>query len=65
MDLDPSRYGEEDRREIDPPIQVVAATWSAGGHLDWWCQRNAKSGGAACAVQTVGSGGSERVIFVL
>jgi hypothetical protein len=33
-DLDPSQYGEADRR--DPPIEVEAATWSAGGTLDWW-----------------------------
>ena len=35
-DFDPSRYGEEDRREVDPPIQVEMATWSPGGDLDWW-----------------------------
>jgi hypothetical protein len=27
---------EADRREVDPPIQVESATWSAGGQLDWW-----------------------------
>jgi hypothetical protein len=36
MQLDPSQYSEADRREVDPPIQVDAATWSAGGTLDWW-----------------------------
>jgi hypothetical protein len=36
MDLDPSQYGEADRREVDPPIEVESATWSAGGTLDWW-----------------------------
>jgi hypothetical protein len=35
-DLDPSQYGEADRREVDPPIEVQADTWSAGGTLDWW-----------------------------
>jgi hypothetical protein len=25
-----------DRREVDPPIEVESATWSAGGQLDWW-----------------------------
>jgi hypothetical protein len=35
-DLDPSQYGETDRREVDPPIEVDAATWSPGGQLDWW-----------------------------
>jgi hypothetical protein len=36
MDLDPSQYGEADSREVDPPIEVESATWSAGGTLDWW-----------------------------
>ena len=35
-DLDPSQYGEADRREVNPPIEVESATWSAGGTLDWW-----------------------------
>jgi hypothetical protein len=35
-DLDPNQYGEADRREVDPPIDVESATWSAGGTLDWW-----------------------------
>jgi hypothetical protein len=36
MDLDPSQYGEADRRAVDPPIRVEAATWSKAGQLDWW-----------------------------
>jgi hypothetical protein len=39
MDLsddDLERIAEADRREVDPPIQVDAAAWSAGGTLDWW-----------------------------
>jgi len=36
MDLDPSQYGEGDRRQVDPAVQVESATWSAGGTLDWW-----------------------------
>jgi hypothetical protein len=35
-DLDPNQYGEADRREVNPPIQVQSAAWSAGGKLDWW-----------------------------
>jgi hypothetical protein len=35
-DLDPSQYGEADRREVNPPIEVESATWSADGMLDWW-----------------------------
>ena len=34
-DLDPSQYGEADRREVNPPLEVESA-WSAGGTLDWW-----------------------------
>jgi hypothetical protein len=30
------RRAEEDRREVNPPIEVESATWSAGGTLDWW-----------------------------
>jgi len=32
MDFDPTQYPEADRREVDPPIQVEVAAWSAGGH---------------------------------
>jgi len=35
-DLDPSQYGEADRREVDPPIEVEVATWLVAGQLDWW-----------------------------
>jgi hypothetical protein len=35
-DFDPTQYGEADRREVNPPIEVESATWSAGGTLDWW-----------------------------
>jgi hypothetical protein len=35
-DLDPSQYGEADRRAVDPPVQVEMATWSPGSLLDWW-----------------------------
>jgi hypothetical protein len=41
-DLDPSQHGQADRREIDPPIQVEAATWSPGGQLDWWVKERQK-----------------------
>jgi len=39
MDLsddDVQQFAEADRREVDPPIEVESATWSAGGQLDWW-----------------------------
>ena len=35
-DLDPSQYTEQDRREVDPAIEVDSATWVAGDTLDWW-----------------------------
>ena len=35
-DLDPERKTPQDRREVDPPIEVAAATWSKAGRLDWW-----------------------------
>jgi hypothetical protein len=35
-DLDSDQYGEADRREVNPPIEVESATWTAGGTLDWW-----------------------------
>ena len=38
--LDPSQYDEADRREVDPPIQVEAATWAPGGQLDWWVKEH-------------------------
>jgi len=34
--LNPSQYGEADRREVNPPIEVQTATWSKAGRLDWW-----------------------------
>jgi len=36
QDLEPTQYGEADRREVNPPIQVDVATWSDVGMLDWW-----------------------------
>jgi hypothetical protein len=35
-DEDMQRLAAADRREVDPPIEVQAATWSPGGQLDWW-----------------------------
>ena len=63
-DFDPSQYGEADRREVDPPIEVESATWSAGGTLDWWVKDRLVNGTAAYAVQTGGRSGSELLIFV-
>jgi len=40
QDLDPSQYGEADRREVNPPIPVESATWSPGGTLDWWVKEH-------------------------
>jgi hypothetical protein len=35
-DKDVQQFAEADRREVDPPIEVQAATWSKAGQLDWW-----------------------------
>jgi hypothetical protein len=35
-DKDVQQFAEADRRSVDPPIEVEAATWSPGGRLDWW-----------------------------
>ena len=35
-DHDVQQRAEGDRREVNPPIEVESATWSAGGMLDWW-----------------------------
>jgi hypothetical protein len=29
-------YAEADRREVNPPVEVESAIWSAGDTLDWW-----------------------------
>jgi hypothetical protein len=34
--LDPEQKDPEDRREVNPPIEVESATRSARGTLDWW-----------------------------
>jgi hypothetical protein len=66
MDLsddDVKQRPEADRREVDPQIEVEAATWSPGGQLDWWV-KNGESGAAGCAVLTAVNGGSGLLIFV-
>ena len=35
-DAELQRRDAADRREVDPPIEVDTAMWSAGGTLDWW-----------------------------
>jgi hypothetical protein len=38
MDLsgdDVQQRADADRREVDPPVQVEAASWSSAGQLDW------------------------------
>jgi hypothetical protein len=34
-DVDLEQIAGADRREVDPPVQVEAATWSKAGQLDW------------------------------
>jgi hypothetical protein len=40
MQVDDS--AEANRREVNPPIEVEVATWSAGGQLDWWVKERGK-----------------------
>ena len=35
MEFDLDHLSPEDRREVNPPVPVESATWSAGGTLDW------------------------------
>jgi hypothetical protein len=35
-DVEVQRRDAADRREVNPPIEVELAMWSAGGQLDWW-----------------------------
>jgi hypothetical protein len=51
-----------DRRGVDPPVRVEAAT-SRAGQLDWWV-RDRQEWLVGYAVQTANSGGSELLIFV-
>jgi hypothetical protein len=62
-EFDPSQYREADRREVNPPIGVESATWSAAAQLDWWV-RDAENGSVAYAGQTDINGGSRLLIFV-
>jgi len=57
------QHTEADRREVDPPIQVEAATWSSTGRLDWWV-KSASSGWVGCGAKTVVNVGFELLIFV-
>jgi hypothetical protein len=40
--LDPELKNPEDRREVNPPIEVESPTWSAGGTIDWWVKERGK-----------------------
>jgi hypothetical protein len=50
-DLDPTQYADDDRREVDPPVEVQVATWPAGGTLDWWVKERREWWGQ-CAGRT-------------
>ena len=63
-DFDLSQDGEADRRAVDPPIEVEAATWSAAGTLTGG-SNNASSGWGGYAVLTDVNAGSKPLIFVL
>jgi hypothetical protein len=55
-------YAEADRREVDPPIEVESATWSAGSTLDYWVKERQGWWGRV-RVQTVVRCGSGPRIF--
>jgi hypothetical protein len=40
--LDPDQQDPENRREVNPSIEVESATWSTGGTLDWWVKERGK-----------------------
>ena len=55
-------YAEEDRREVNPPIEVESATWSPGGTLDWWVKERQEWWGRVRG--SAAKGESELLIFV-
>jgi hypothetical protein len=60
-----NQYGqrnEEDHREVDPPIEVEAPTWSIGAQLDYWIKER-REWWARYAVGTVAKCGSKPLIF--
>ena len=61
--MDPQPKDPNDRREVDPPIQVDAATWSSGGQLDWWVKERQEWWGRVRGPDGR-QGGSELLIFV-
>jgi len=44
-DEDPRWRAEAERRVVDPPIELQAASWSPGGTLDWWVRDSREWGG--------------------
>ena len=60
--FDPEQKDPEDRREVNPPIEVESATWS--GTLDWSVKER-RAWWVASAVSTDINGGSKLLIFVL
>ena len=63
MEIDIDLLKPEDRREVDPPVEVQIATWSAAGTLDWWVRERREWFGRVRG-WTDGSGGSKLLIFV-
>jgi hypothetical protein len=61
-DLDLTQYTEADQCEVNPPIEVEAATWAAAGQLIGGSE-SARNGSDAYAGQTVVKGGSRLLIL--
>ena len=56
QDFDQGQYGEDDRQEVNPPVEVESATWSPGGTLDLWVKERRVSLRTLWAVRTSGHG---------
>src|SRR5688572_15597889 len=62
MEFDPEQIRPENRREVDPPVEVELATWPAGGTVDW-CVKERLELTAGCGAKTAVNGGSRPLIF--
>jgi len=54
---------ENERRPVDPPVEVESATWTAAGELDYWV-REKQEWWAEQADRTVITCGSKLLTFV-
>jgi hypothetical protein len=64
QDLDPTQYGEAERGEVDPPVEVQVANARQPARSTAGSE-NAGNGSVVYAVQMAVNGGSKLLIFVL